>query len=123
MTSGLCISKHIEIFTIESSIVTEVDVEALQSSMTIIFVGCVSYTETDISPSSRRVVEPLDTSRQRRIIILARAIEISSRFGRQCPGNVRAIYFPLKITIPQHIQRDPEAGPSVVREHDSSANR
>ena len=82
--------------------------------MTIIFVGCVSYTETDLSPSSGRVVEPLDTSLQRRIIILARAIEISNRFAviaRQCPGNVRAIYFPLKIII---LTRVPEAGPRAV---------
>ena len=84
------------VVTIESSIVTEVDMEALQSSMTIIFVGCVSYTETDLSPSSGRVVEPLNTSPQLtgRIIILARAIGIISLFGRQCPGNVRAIFSP-----------------------------
>ena len=80
--------------------------------MAIIFVGCVSYTETDLSPSSGRIVELLDTSLQCRIIVLARAIEISSRFGRQCPGNVRAIYFPLKLII---LTRVPEAGPHAYR--------
>ena len=65
MTSDLCISKHIEIFTTGTSIVIEVDVdsvEALYSSMTIIFIGCVSYTKNELSPSPGRVVEPLDTS-------------------------------------------------------------
>ena len=76
--------------------------------MTIIVIECVSNTKTELSPSSGRVVEPLDTSLQRRIIILACAIEIISPFERQCPGNVRAIFFHPKLII---LTRDPEAGP------------
>ena len=77
---GLSICTCIEMFIIESSIATEVDVQALQCIMTSIFVGCVSYTKMRLSPSSERVVEPLDTSLQHRIIILACGIGIISLF-------------------------------------------
>ena len=89
-------------------IVIEAGVDAYHSSMTIIVIECVSCTKTELSPSSGLVVEPLDSSLQSRITRLACVIEIISPFGRQCPGNVRAIFFSLKLII---LIRVPESGP------------
>ena len=40
-------------------------------------------------------------------------IRVDSAWSKagHCPGIVRALFFSLKLIIPKHIQRDPEAGP------------